>query len=389
MKVLGRAYVLALPAAVCLPMATAAASERFVPADPRFIVASVKQAMPDTELRNLIERWRADRSDAAADALAGAFIEHARQLREPMYMGRAEAVLAPLAARPAASHATRRLYAETLQYRHDFAAAELLLDVVLNADPRDTAARLQRASIRLVRGEFAAARVDCALLVASGGAAQTAALACLAESLAGSGQLAQARALLAAIAVGDGVDAPARAYLLAVRAELHERSAEPELALSDYRAALALNPADDSIRAALADALLERGEQQRARAVLAVERPSLALLVRTAACAAEPQRGSMAAQAAAWLQLEKMRGDAPHLREAAMLALIDGDPAAALGAAEANFRVQRELPDVRALARAAAAAHDAGASRRLADWLRHSGFRDAVTENILSARPRG
>jgi hypothetical protein len=41
------------------------------------------------------------------------------------------------------------------------------------------------------------------------------------------------------------------------------------------------------------------------------------------------------------------------------------------------------------LARAATAAGDAAARARLADWLRTTGFADAVTENILGMRRGG
>jgi len=388
MKGLARMFVLAVSAAALVQPVAAAAAERFVPRDLGFVVANVKQATPDTGLRELIARWRADPGDAASVALAGAFIDRARSLREPMYMGRAEAVLAAAQARPAASAATRRLYAETLQYRHEFAAAEALLDRVLGADPRDGAARLQRASIRLVRGEFSGARADCALLLAAGGAAQAAALACLAESLAGSGQLAQARALLSALPRADGVEPATMAYLLTVRGELHERALAVAAALADYRAALALDPQNDATRASLADALLARGDSAAASAAVTLEKPGLALLVRAAACAPASERPNLAAQAQAWLELEKARGDAPHLRESAMLALTQRNSTAALADAEANFRAQRELPDVRVLARAAMAAHDAPARGRLVEWLRQTGFRDAVTENILAAAPR-
>ncbi len=82
--------------------AQAAAADRFVPADPDFVVANVRQALPDPQLRDLIARWRADTSDDAAGvALAEAFLERAHRLREPMYIGRAEAVLAAAARRPA------------------------------------------------------------------------------------------------------------------------------------------------------------------------------------------------------------------------------------------------------------------------------------------------
>ena len=43
---------------------------------------------------------------------------------------------------------------------------------------------------------------------------------------------------------------------------------------------------------------------------------------------------------------------------------------------------------MRVLARAAVAAHDAPARHRLEEWLRQTGFRDAVTENILAGAAR-
>ena len=78
-----------------------------------------------------------------------------------------------------------------------------------------------------------------------------------------------------------------------------------------------------------------------------------------------------------------------HNREAAMLALTNKDAGMALQAARRNFEIQRELPDVRALARAANAAKDAESLRVLRDWLKETGFRDSVTESILGNASRG
>ena len=271
--------------AVAAATQVAAASERFVPTDPAFVVANVRQAMPDENLRTLLDAWRKDPgSDEAVTALASAFIDHARNAREPMYFGRAEAVLAARARKAGAGAKLRRLYAEVLQYRHDFAGAESLLDPVIASAPRDEDARLLRASVRLVRGNFAGARSDCAQLAVSGGEAASLGFACLAEALAGSGQIERAQAVLAS--AGEGASDPsARAYLLVTRAELHERSGDPDHAIAEYRAALTLAPKDDSIRAALADALAAHGLAAEARAVLAVDKPSLALLVRSTALA--------------------------------------------------------------------------------------------------------
>jgi thioredoxin-like negative regulator of GroEL/1,2-phenylacetyl-CoA epoxidase PaaB subunit len=369
--------------------AQAAAADRFVPADPHFVVANVQAALPDPQLRELIARWRLHSADeAAVVALAEAFLERAQRLREPMYIGRAEGVLAKAARRPAASSTAQRLYAQTLQYRHDFSAAEGVLDGALRAAPHDAAARAQRASLRLVRGDFAGARADCARLL-RGATGQAIALACLAQVQASSDRLAQAQSMLAAWPAPPAHDGALRAYWLTVRGELHERANQLDRAIADYGAALTLQPANDAIRATLADALVARGEPHEARELLDVERPGLALLVRRAACARGAERAKLRAQAAAWLALEAARGDSIHEREAALLALDGGDASQALRAARANFQQQKELVDVRLLARAAVAASDAAARRQLAEWLRSTGFRDAVTEEILAGAARG
>jgi DNA-binding SARP family transcriptional activator len=171
--------------------------------------------------------------------------------------------------------------------------------------------------------------------------------------------------------------------LLTVRAELAERASDADAAIEDYRAALALDPFSDAIRAALADALLVRGERADARRVVDVDRPGLALLLRQALAAHQGDRAALHARVRDWLALERSRGDAAHHREAALLALSSGLDAEALTAARANFETQRELPDVRVLASAAVATRDEGALRALRAWLDATGFEDAATERIL------
>ena len=379
----GPAGLLAL-LAVAAATGVAAAADRFIPTDPGFVVANVRQAQPDERLRELLLAWRANPTSARGVALATAYIERARNAREPAFFGRAEAVLAPLVAKPGANASLRRLYAEVLQYRHDFRGAERLLDAVLRETPHDPDSRLLRASVRLVRGEFAGARADCAQLVVAAGNGATLGFACLAEALAGEGNLDRALALLdSAPAQPAEPDALAHAYLLATRAELRERAHDLNGAILDYCEGLKLAPRDDAIRASLADALAARGDTSDAREVLAVEKPSLALLVRSAALAEGARRASLSARATAWLELEAARGDAIHYREAALLELANANPARALAAATRNFEQQKELADVRVLARAAHAARDAAAMHALQRWMRETGYRDSVTEGIL------
>ena len=118
---------------------------------------------------------------------------------------------------------------------------------------------------------------------------------------------------------------------------------------------------------------------------LDIENPSLALLVRRAALAVE-DRETLLRRVRGWLELEAARGDAIHQREAALLALAKRDGAGALAAARLNFVNQRELADVRVLARAAMLARDADAQRSLREWLEATGYQDAVTDGILAGQ---
>lgn len=369
----------------------AAAAARFVPTDPHFVVANVSQTVPDETLRQLMERWRADpESEAATLALASGYMEHARRVREPRFFGRAEALLAPLAKLPGAGGELRRLYAETLQYRHAFEPAEALLNELLGENPRDADARLRRASLRLTRGDFAGARADCVQLTASHVDFAVSGYACLAEAMAGSGELTRALELLATAAAQNSrlADAP-RAYLLATRAELLERSGNPGDAIADYREASRLAPLDDAIRAAWSDSLVLQGDSAAAMLPLQVENPGLALLVRRSALSKGGERVELQRRAREWLALEATRGDAGHHREAALLALASDDPREALAAARRNFTAQRELADVRVLALAIVTAGDAAARTEFENWLRETRYQDTFTRDILARGARG
>jgi tetratricopeptide (TPR) repeat protein len=375
--------------AVAAATQVAAAADRFVPSDPAFVVADLRDSRPDEELRGLLADWRVSPGPSTAQALAEAFIARARSAREPRYVGRAESLLATQASRPGAPPSLRRLYARTLQYRHEFAGAIVILDSLLREDRRDADARLARASLRLTRGDFDAARSDCAHLAVLGGAHSTAGVACLAQALAGSGELQRARALLEAAPAPGAADAASRAYLLGTRAELAERAGDLSRAIADYQDALRLEPQDDAIRAALADALVERGDRATARRLLAIEKPGLALLVRSVDLEGGDARHALAGRAREWLELESARGDARHDRELALLEIAAGSAHEALAAAQRNFRVQRELADVRALARAAVLAGDVAVQAELRQWLSRTRYQDLVTDRILAARQSG
>lgn len=386
--------VIALGLACAVTTIAAHASDRFVPNDSGYVIATGLERRVLSEPRGL-ESTAAGRTDDArtAAALARRYIELARSRREPRYFGRAAAVLQPWLARERATSELRVLEADLRQQAHDFDGARALLDSVLAADARNEPARALRGSIRLVTGDFSSAQRDCAWLVGGARSADHRVIgaACLAGALAGHGDARRALALLAPFAAGSDEVAPAAgAYAAAVRGELHERLGDRRSAETQYRYALSLDPNDDATRAALADLLLAAGHAAEARAVLMIERPSLALLVRQVRTTDAGELARATRLAREVLDVAANRGDPGHDREAALLARDgDRDLPRALELARQNFSLQKQLIDVRLYAELARAVGSRSDLEALRQWRAATKFDDATLARLLGDRASG
>jgi hypothetical protein len=167
---------------------------------------------------------------------------------------------------------------------------------------------------------------------------------------------------------------------------------QPEEAERHYRAALALGIDDGYLLAAWSDFLLDRQRPAEVVKLLSGWEASDGLLLRLALAETALKQPSAKAHVQALADrfaAAKVRGDTTHqAEEARYLIHLAGDPAAALAAAAANYRVQREPRDARVLLEAAIAAGDAGAAQPARDWLRSSGFEDAHLRQLGSASAR-
>jgi hypothetical protein len=194
------------------------------------------------------------------------------------------------------------------------------------------------------------------------------------------GELREAAAALAALAPAfDGSPAAVRAWLFAERAEMAERLGDDAQAVDLHRQALAASGGDVALRAALADVLLRLQHPDDALAV-AREGPAtdgLRLRMALARRALGAPAPDLEAELQAGFDAARRRGDAPHLRDEARLALAAGDAPRALRLAAENWADQREPADTLLLADAARRAGAAGALGRLARWQRDSGYEDA------------
>jgi tetratricopeptide (TPR) repeat protein len=396
----------ALIVGVALAVSVANAGEvgRFRPATPEYVVLHVPASASNDPIAQLErQRARSPESEPISVELAQLYLARARADREPRYFARAEALVRPWASRDDAHAATLLAQADILQNRHDFSGALQLLDRAIALEPRDASARLMRASVKMVGGRAAEARADCASVLASG--ESTTGTICLSQVLGATGGLDRAQALLRALvsredapaALPDGaamrptaasawnagpsrVDASVRAWALWLLADFSDRSGDSRAAENQLRAALAAAPQNEGIRSALSDLLLSRGAYRDALAIVDLPAPSIGLLARRARAQQllhDPALDDTCSQIQDLITLASRRGDPPHLREEALIALdVDHDPARALDLAKANFETQRETIDIRLLVRAATARADSATLRSVAKWIHETGYED-------------
>jgi hypothetical protein len=275
--------------------------------------------------------------------------------------------------------------ADAAQSRHDFAAAAAALDRLLAADPRDLEARLMRANLRLLAGEFEESRRDCRAAFAAGGLYPG--TVCLAAAQTGPGSVARARGMLAALGDADTGDIELRRWRLLTEADLAARAGDARAAAGLLERAHALDPAHEEARTLLAELRLDLGDPARALELTLAPEPSPARRVvrlRAALALGDARAADWRRELVVALESDRRRGIAPHLREEGQVALyLDRDAAGALQLAQQNFATQKDTRDLRLLAEAAAAAGDEPAFGRIREWLSLTGFEDRSVERRL------
>lgn len=326
-----------------------------------------------------------DRLDLAVQ-LARRYTELGRVRGDPRFTGYAQAVLAGWWEQPEPPSEVLLVRATLRQRSHDFAAALADLDELIRRNPRDGQARLSRATILQVQGDYAAAASECAVLRRL--ASEVVWAAC-AYGLAGSnGQLRESYGALAVLLARQPDARPeVKAWVLSMLAEMAARAGFNAAAEAHFRAALAIDPEDHYLLTAYADWLLD--QQRPAEVVRLLERQPRtdALLLRHALALralASPLTGGQVEQLRARFAASRLRGDRAHLREEARFALeLLGERSRALALARENWAVQKEVPDLRLLLQASLAAGDATTVADVRRWLARSHTEDMVIGRLL------
>lgn len=321
-----------------------------------------------------------------AVAQAAADIESARITGDPRYLGYAQGALGTWWTAQNAPLPVILLRAQIHQHNHAFALALIELGEALKLDPRNAQARLTRAAIYQVQGNYSAAAADCrnlALLVEPIVTAD-----CMSRVTSHHGQARAAyRKLLALRDHAGDMEPRQRREIELTLADISTRLGEVATARRHYELALSATDVDAFTLLTFADFLLDRGEHQKAIALFE-HYPAYADLLLRAALAARAMNAANAGPLSQRLRdqyaAHQRRGDFVPSRDYARFLLdIEGKPSAALDAALTNWQSQREPADALIVVRAAIAAGRPTAAAPVAAFVREHGLEDVRLTGLL------
>lgn len=329
------------------------------------------QAYPPALRAAMAAARAAPGDEALAQDAARALIAEGRALGDSRLVGAAVAVLRPFLAQ--ASARTLYLAATARQYQHDFPGALALLDQALALAPSDVNARLSRATIRTVQGDYPAARADCAEIAARGRADVGFLCQATTHVLTREGPALAAR-ITGILAQPGLLDPGLQPWARGLVAEIALHHGDLDAARLQLDQVLAEDPGALRERLLLADIALAQGRAAEAQALLAPAPSTDGVALRQALAA----RALGDTRLAARLTEDLARGFArnldlgltAHAREEAQFYLrLARDPVQALARARVNWDLQHEAEDAALLIAAAEAAGQPEATKDLRRWM--------------------
>jgi hypothetical protein len=386
---------LACAAFVVAPLlfgARIAAATPYVPTDDAQILERLPTANSNNvrELRRLHAELAASPQDLGlALRVAARDIETARADGDPRYNGYAEAALSPWIRLANPPEPVLVLRATLRQSSHDFAAALADLDRVISADPGNAQARLTRAIVLLVEGDYPKALGNCLSLRRLAQPLVTEICVASVQSVSGQAEAADRDlgAMLDETPAGD--NGSLRLWALTVLAETAARRGDDGAADRHFRDALSMGLRDGYLLGAYADFLLDRRRPADVELLLRDDVRIDPLLLPLALAEKQMKAPNLAPHVADLTErfaAARERGDVSHRREEARFTLeLLNRPDLALPLAKANWEVQREPSDLRLLLAAALAAHRPADARPALDFLATSHLEDGYIRALAQA----
>ena len=349
------------------------------PRDPAEVVATLHtggRSYP-AALRDLLIAARAAPDNAAAaKAASRAMINEGRAAGDGRLVGASLGLLRPFMAAQDAEVLT--LAATARQYQHDFPGALALLDQAIALDPRDANSLLIRATVHIVRGDFALAQADCQRISALPRADLGFLCAATAETLTAKAPYIAKR--IEVLSAQPQIFDPAlRPYALGLLGEIAAGQGQNDIAARHFTEVLTTDPGDIRVRLMLADLLLQAAKPADVLTLLAPAPDVDGVLIRRYLAAKALGQTDIADPAKAELErrfrLNLDLGLTAHAREEAQYFLyVAPDPALALTRAKINWGLQHEVDDLRLLIKAAVAAGQPAAAAPALRWMADTGI---------------
>ncbi|WP_156317494.1 tetratricopeptide repeat protein [Cypionkella psychrotolerans] len=347
--------------------------------DPAEVVATLHtggRSYP-AALRDLLIAARAAPNDIiAAKAAARALIDEGRTAGDSRLVGASLGVLRPFMAADDAEILT--LAATARQYQHDFLGALMLLDRAIVLNPRDANALLIRATIHIVRGDFATAEADCQSISALQRPDLGFLCVATAETMTERAP-AFADRIAKVMAMPQVFDPALIPYAQSLLGEIAALQGRNDIAAQHFTALLAMDPSDIRVRLMLADLLIQDSKHEDVLALLTPAPDVDGVLIRRYLAATSLKQADIADPAKAELgrrvRLNLDLGLTAHAREEAQyFLLVAPDPAQALARAQVNWALQHEIDDLRLLIAAAVAADQPKAAVPALAWMAKVGI---------------
>ncbi len=356
----------------------------YIPARDDVVLAVLPQSASLVALRALEQQHRATPDDRATSlALVRAYIALGKREGDPRYYGYAEAITTPLLAVKTTKPDLELMLVQAiiLQHRHDFDGAQVLLNKILREKPRYIEALLVRAVIAMARGDYNAARADCAMSLTPATGALLG-ITCRSMVDGASGKLAESYATLNRFYTQFATQASAdeASWALSTLGDMARRLGDEMAAQKHFRAALVANPYDYYAMAALADLLLDAKRPDEVMPLLGDFTNQDHLLLRIAL--AEKQRGGsgvsdLVDELRARIVANRARNETTHLRDDARFYLdLADEPRTAYRLAKENWKKAKEPEDARILIRAAIAVGEPATVNAVRAWQRSVGYED-------------
>lgn len=323
-----------------------------------------------------------------AVALARGYLDYGRDTGDARYLGRAQAVIAPWAARHPASDDALLVTATILQSRHQFVESRRILQAVLQHDDGNAQAWLTLASVALVQGDMDEAHRDCAHLLGSVDGLITA--GCIGSWSAVNGHAQSALQVVETLLRQEPNEPPAlQSWAHGLMADAAKTLGQAARADAEFRQALHFAPGDNFLLADYADFLLDHGRAREALELTRGYEQSDTSFLRKALAEAAlrlPAASADVQQMAARFHDLEQRGDSRlYGREEARFALeLQHDPERALRLAKNNWTIQRAPEDIRIYLQAALAAGKPEAAQVVLDFLRQTQFEDPIVRALAA-----